>query len=397
MQDFVHTISLSTPVDEDLRQAFADMLNATQNAMNSIAYKQARLQKKNDDLQREVASLRANTGRPREGGGSSNSQPLDGEDDGKNFQRVARVAIHADPVHSVTIARQGEDANRIMASASWDGTVKLYNLETSSVVQTTPKWGGLYSVAFAKTAPDIIGCTSCDNSVYLWNYREGKQVNKLQGHTDEVNGIDFHSTQQVMCTASDDCKVIVWDFQEGITLRTLDKHTKAVYGCTFLGKENEYFLATCCFDQKTRVFDMRDKKVVHMFESHTDDVIGIDYSSDRQLLATGSDDGTIILWDTRTWKRTSTMNTRTMKGLEQNEVKRIAFSPDGSVLAAACSSECVLVYDTYQSVGAQVAQLKGHTQCVFDVAWGIDAPTNSKILVSASHDKTSSMWRASSI
>ena len=68
---------------------------------------------------------------------------------------------------------------------------------------------------------------------------------KKADQTAEVNGIDFHVSQQVMCSASDDMKVIIWDFQEGITLRTLDKHTKAVYGCIFLGQENQFLLATC--------------------------------------------------------------------------------------------------------------------------------------------------------
>jgi len=41
----------------------------------------------------------------------------------------------------------------------------------------------------------------------------------MKGHSDEVNSIDFHCSQQVMCTASDDSKCIIWDFQEGIVLR----------------------------------------------------------------------------------------------------------------------------------------------------------------------------------
>merc|ERR1712182_76261 len=102
---------------------------------------------------------------------------------------------------------------------------------------------------------------------------------------DEVNGLDFHVSQQVMATASDDCKAIIWDFQEGITMRTLDKHPKQVYGVSFLGHENQYLLATCCFDQKTRVWDMRDKSVVTTLHTHSDDVIGIDYNSSKQLLA----------------------------------------------------------------------------------------------------------------
>jgi WD40 repeat protein len=184
------------------------------------------------------------------------------------FQRKFR--LHEAPVHSVAMAPTGD----MVATASWDSTCKLYSFNTDSVVCTLGdcetgeegKMGGLYCVAFAKTVGDIIGCTSADKSVYLWNYQTGRLSAKLLGHTDEVNGLDFHSSQTVMCSASDDGKAIIWDFQEGITLRQLDKHTKAVYGCAFLGAENQYLVATCCFDQKTRVFDMRDKSIAAMLQ-----------------------------------------------------------------------------------------------------------------------------------
>merc|ERR1712151_586272 len=112
------------------------------------------------------------------------------------------------------------------------------------------------------------------------------------------------------------------------------------------GLQHQYFVATCCFDQKTRVFDMRDKQVVALLQSHEDDIIGIDYSPSKTLLATGSDDGCVAVWDSRTWKQIMTINTRdTPKQNSEHEVKRVAFSNDGNYLAAACSSGQVLVYD----------------------------------------------------
>jgi len=254
------------------------------------------------------------------------------------------------------------------------------------------KMGGLYAVAFAKNTPDVIGCTSADKAVYLWNYQTGKMNAKLISHGDDVNGLDFHSTQTVMASASDDCKAIIWDYQECITLRTLDKHTKAVYGCKFLGAENQYWVATCCFDQKVRVFDMRDRTLVNQITRHTDDIIGIDYSSNKQYLATGSDDGTIGVWDVRTWKPVAFINTREEPGLVDNEVKRVAFSPMGDNLAAACSSQQVLVYDLNEKIPKAIGRLDGHGDCVFDCTWGIDPQTGLKRLISASHDHTCMYW-----
>mmetsp|Transcript_150110 Transcript_150110/g.279829 ORF Transcript_150110/g.279829 Transcript_150110/m.279829 type:complete len:437 (+) Transcript_150110:130-1440(+) len=320
----------------------------------------------------------------------------------RGFVLERSIKIHDAPVHSVVM---GPNSN-FFATASWDATVRFYDFACEEVVKTFGKatppgtdsapgdMKGLYSVALAKTDSRILGCTSCDKNVYLWNCETNENFKVLKGHEDEVNGIDFHCEQQVMCTASDDKTAIIWDFMEGTVLRKLDKHTNAVYGATFLGKENQYLLATCCFDQKTRIFDLRDKKIVAEVNGHSDDVIGIDYSSEIGSLATGSDDGLVLVWDTRTWTQREQLNTKLLPGLESNEVKRVRWSKSGHQLAAACSSGCVLVYDMKNNgTPGAPTKLDGHTDCVFDVSWGTCPRTGAALLVSASHDHSCRYWR----
>lgn len=323
------------------------------------------------------------------------------------FDGGKSVAIHDLPVHSVAFLPNASSPRGapVFASASWDATVKFYDVASESVIKTFHNFNekdqmqGIYSVAFAKAVQNVFGCTSCDHSVYLWSYsmsahQPNRLIHKFSGHTDEVNGIDFHSTQQVCATASDDNSCILWDMQEGKMLRTLNKvHTAAVYGVTFMGAEHQYLCATCCFDHKSRVFDIRDKTTVAVMDCGNDDVIGIDYSTQQRLLATGSDDGLICVWDSRTWKKLTEIDTRQLS--PENEVKRVAWSPCGTYLAAACSSQQVLVYRIGLTGGDKPlleATLTGHTDCVFDVAWGMASGSNRKVLVSAAHDKTSRYW-----
>lgn len=402
MRELCHTVRLNAPIDDNLHRVATDLLSHTQAALSQVSTEHDRLQARIEELTRENHTLRAENQKLRNlrmtpaAAPSRKAAPgVEAAADG--FQFVKSIQIHEAPVHSVAM-----DKNNRIATASWDATVKLYDLQNEQVVQKLGdvdggckgSMGGLYAVAFAKTAPDVLGCSSCDHSVYIWNHVDGNLLTKLSAHTDEVNGIDFHSSQQVMCSASDDCKVIVWDFKEGMVLRTLDKHTKSVYGCKFLGSDFEYFVASCCFDRMSRVWDMRDKQVVKKLEMHNDDVIGIDYAFQKKLLATGSDDGKIGIWDARTWTLQQTINTRTIQN--ENEVKRVSFSPDGSLLAAACSSGCVLVYDMNTHAPKPVATLGGHTDCVFDVTWGTCPVTGAKQLVSASHDHTVRYWKESS-
>jgi len=390
---------LDYSVDAATHQAFTEMLTFLSKVMNKVAHDQRRQYDENYRMAAEIHNLREENSRlceevtrlstARIGSDVARDHTNDLEE---KFVLERTIRIHDAPVHSVTMSPNSE----VVATASWDGKVNLYNLAAEEIVKTlggdeNQSMNGLYAVAFAKTAPEIVGCASCDHSVYLWDHRTGRLKSQLKGHTHEVNGIDFHTSQQVMCTASDDSRVIIWDFQEGMILRTLDKHTKQVYGATFLGRENQYYVATCSFDQKTRVFDMRDKQVVALLQMHTDEVIGIDYSSHGQVLATGSDDGSIGLWCTRTWKLQHRFDTK--EHCKDNEVKRVSFSPGGDMLAAACSSKRVLVYNINQRSHVPMADLSGHTDCVFDATWGVCPQTHAKILVSASHDHTCRYWQ----
>mmetsp|Transcript_58141 Transcript_58141/g.138358 ORF Transcript_58141/g.138358 Transcript_58141/m.138358 type:complete len:510 (-) Transcript_58141:113-1642(-) len=291
-----------------------------------------------------------------------------------------------------------------VATAAWDGTVMIYDVKQQRPVRNLrdfpdgTKMGGLYCVAFAKTTPRVLGCTSGDHGVYLWEPNTGEFVARLQSHEGEVNCLDFHTSQCVLVTASDDKRAIVWDFQELIPLRTLESHEKEVYGCTFLGQEHQYLVATCSFDQKTRIFDMRDKKVAQTLSLHHDDIIGVSYSSQARLLATASDDGLVGLYDSRmNWRLVRKINTRTDHSarLPENEVKRVSFSHDGAYLAAACNSG-VLVFDVRDQQPQQTGPLTllaGHNDTCFDVAWLKCPDTGARILVSASHDHTLRTWR----
>merc|ERR1712159_402200 len=120
---------------------------------------------------------------------------------------------------------------------------------------------------------------------------------------------------------------------------------KIAYGSTFLGAENQYCVATCSFDQKVRVFDMRDKSVVANLQEHFDDVIGIDFCENKRWLASGSDDGYVCVWDSRSWARPIfKINTRDGPA-HDNEVKRVAFNSNGTKLATGSSSNQALVYN----------------------------------------------------
>jgi len=61
-------------------------------------------------------------------------------------------------------------------------------------------------------------------------------------------------------------------------------------------------LASGSQDGKVRIYDLRTKKIASVLDSHVSDVTALDYSAEQSALLTASRDKTIMWWDTKTWK-----------------------------------------------------------------------------------------------
>jgi WD40 repeat protein len=104
------------------------------------------------------------------------------------------------------------------------------------------------------------------------------------------------------------------------------------------------------------------------------------FSPDGKLLATGHEDHTVRLWDTRNGKEVGSL------GGAKHHVYSVAFSPDGRLLAAGDATGTVTVWDTAELELRTV--LNGHTEQVSAVVW---SPKGDK-LASASYDDTVRLW-----
>ena len=119
-------------------------------------------------------------------------------------------------------------------------------------------------------------------------------------------------------------------------------------------------------------------------KDHSDAVYGVAFSPDGALLASGSADRAVKVWQVADGKRLYTLSDST------DWVYAVAWSPDGKHLAAAGVDKSVRVWEVSAQGGKLVHAVFAHEAPVVRVAWSADSQT----LYSLSEDGTAKAWDA---
>ena len=133
--------------------------------------------------------------------------------------------------------------------------------------------------------------------------------------------------------------------------------------------------------QKERIPVATGKVVLHKtMKGHTSTVSAIAVSADGKMVASGSYDNTIRLWDAQTGKE----KVRLTGNL--TNTRALQFTPDGKSLVSAHSNRVLYIWNLVHKI--QVGQMAGHTSTIRCLAVSPDG----KLAATGSSDKTIRLW-----
>eukprot|EP01112_Ceratiomyxa_fruticulosa_P011665 TRINITY_DN3187_c0_g1_i1.p1 TRINITY_DN3187_c0_g1~~TRINITY_DN3187_c0_g1_i1.p1 ORF type:complete len:479 (+),score=89.51 TRINITY_DN3187_c0_g1_i1:121-1557(+) len=119
---------------------------------------------------------------------------------------------------------------------------------------------------------------------------------------------------------------------------------------------------------------------------HSEAVLSVAFSPNGEILASGSGDTTVRIWDIETSTPKFTLKGHT------NWVLSIAFSPNGKFLASGDMNGDVRVWNPFNG-SLVVGPLKGHTKFITALAWEpLHNNPSSSLLASSSKDGTVKIW-----
>ena len=127
------------------------------------------------------------------------------------------VAGFISPVASVAFSPNG----KLIASGSYDYTVKIWNAITGTEVMTMDKHSSLISdVAFGPDGKRFASASS-DGTIRVCDVVAGSELHVLQGHEGEVVSIAFSPDGKRIVSGSKDETVRIWDTESGTEVQRL--------------------------------------------------------------------------------------------------------------------------------------------------------------------------------
>ncbi|WP_328435677.1 nSTAND1 domain-containing NTPase [Streptomyces sp. NBC_00425] len=287
---------------------------------------------------------------------------------------AGRLTGHHGAVNSVVFG----PGRRLLASASSDGTVRLWDVAARRAVgELAGHHGPVRSVSFSPDGRTLASASS-DATIRLWSVSDRRQIAVLTGHRGPVRAVSFSPDGRTVASAGQDGTVRLWDTRTHRETGRLPGHSGDVLALAYAPDGSR--LASAGSDRTVRLWNPHTLRDVGVLSGHSGDVLAVAFSPDGRVLATGGADRTVRLWDPATHRQTGLL------AGHDDDVNGLAFGPGGHTVVSAGGDGTIVRWDVHTR--RAVDSFSGHTDYVMAVA----VAEKGDLLATAGFDGTVALW-----
>ncbi len=240
---------------------------------------------------------------------------------------------HSSEVNAVAITPDGKQA----VSASYDNTLKLWDLATGSELATLSGHSSLVlAVAITPDGKQAVSA-SWNNTLKLWDLATGSELATLTGHSSSVEAVAITPDGKQAVSASRDNTLKLWDLATGSELATLTGHRDWVRAVAITPDGKQAVSAS--WDKTLKLWDLATRKQLATLTGHSNSVEAVAITPDGKQAVSASDDKTLKLWDLATRKQLATLTGYS------NSVNAVAITPDSKQAVSASWDYTLKLWD----------------------------------------------------